>query len=244
MATILPIDFGRYRRVVILTGAGISVASGLRPFRGPGGLWNEPGAAAWSEVGRMADDPAGAWRFFAAMRAASLAAVPNEGHRAITRLQSRLAERASVTVVTQNIDGLHQRAGTDGVIEVHGAARRTRCTDEACTGRPFDDDRTGDEAPRCPACGALQRPDVVLFGEALPVDAEWAVKKALRGCDLFVAVGTSGTVSPASNYVRSARYEGADTVLVNLEPMSPPNPAFLREELGRAEEILPRLFGE
>jgi NAD-dependent deacetylase len=88
------------------------------------------------------------------------------------------------------------------------------------------------------------RPDVVLFDEALTVDSEWESKKALRECDLFLAVGTSGTVSPASNFVRAADYAGARTIYVNLEPMKPPNPAFRESYLGRAEELLPVLLGE
>jgi len=241
-----PLDLHRYKHIVVLTGAGISVASGLRPYRGPGGLWQDPSLVALADVEQLAKDPAGVWKLFGPLRAAARAAAPNEGHRAITRLQSRLESRGgTVTVITQNVDGLHQRAGTAGVIELHGTVFRTRCTDATCASAPFADDAPHTDAvPRCPACGAVQRPDMVFFGEPIPVDAEWAAKKALRDCDLFLAVGTSGTVSPASNYVRSAEYEGAHTVFVNLEPMSPRNPSFRQDVLGRAEELLPRLFGE
>ena len=96
--------------------------------------------------------------------------------------------------------------------------------------------------PACPDCGSALRPDIVLFNEPLPVEAEWRVKRSLRDCDLFIAVGTSGTVSPAANFVRGAEYAGARTVLVNLTPMMPPNPYFQEEYLGKAEELLPFLL--
>lgn len=94
----------------------------------------------------------------------------------------------------------------------------------------------------CPICGSLLRPDVVLFDEPLPVHEEWLAKKALRDCDLFMAIGTSGTVSPVSNYVRSADYAGARTILINLEPMKPKNPYFQEEYLGLAAELVPFFF--
>jgi NAD-dependent deacetylase len=165
---------------------------------------------------------------------------PNAAHLAIADVERIAPADARVTVLTQNIDGLHQRAGSTNVVELHGSLFRTRCT--RCDAPPFEDRVAHPEAPSCARCGAAQRPDVVLFGEALDADDEWAAKKALRECDLFIAVGTSGTVSPASNFVRSAAYEGARTILVNLEPMTIPNPAFAEEILGRAEDVLPALL--
>jgi NAD-dependent deacetylase len=143
--------------------------------------------------------------------------------------------------VTQNIDGLHRRAGSRNVVELHGALDRIRCAGPDCAAPPIAAD-DGDECPQCTRCGAPMRFDVVLFDEQIPVDAEWHSKRALRDCDLFLAVGTSGTVTPAANFVRSARYAGARTILVNLEPMSPANPEFTDEILGRAEQVLPALI--
>jgi NAD-dependent deacetylase len=99
------------------------------------------------------------------------------------------------------------------------------------------------QAPACDRCGKPLRPDITLFDESLPVDAEWAAKKALRECDLFLAIGTSGTVAPAGNFVRGAKYAGAWTLLVNLTPMQPRHPDFDVEILGRAEQLLPVLLG-
>ena len=148
-----------------------------------------------------------------------------------------------VSVITQNVDGLHQRAGSESVVELHGTILRTRCSREGCALEPYPDEEVYEErVPRCPCCEAPLRPEVVLFEEPLPGEAEWRAKRALRECDLFLAVGTSGTVSPASGFVRSAAYAGARTILVNLEPLEVPNSSFQVRILGRAEEVLPDLL--
>lgn len=238
-----PLGVDRYRNIVILTGAGVSVASGLRPYRGPGGLWNEPGMAELATAKALAERPAEVWRLFGTLRVAARAAQPNAAHVAIAEVERRLGDAASVTVITQNVDGLHQRAGSRNVIELHGSAFLTRCSASACELPPFaDDDPHEDAVPRCPRCGSDLRPDVVFFEEPIPGGAEWQAKRALRDCDLFLAAGTSGTVSPAASFVRAAEFARARTVLVNLEPMTPRHPAYDEEHLGRAEELLPVLL--
>jgi len=239
------LDDPRHRRIVVLTGAGVSVASGLRPYRGPGGLWAEAAGAATAATARAVQgDPAAVWRLFGELRRQARAAAPNAAHLALADWQRRcLSGGRELVILTQNIDGLHQRAGSPDVVELHGSAFRTRCT--SCKIAPFPDEAPHPGAvPACPACGAPLRPDVVLFDEPLPVEAERRAKNALRSCDLFVAVGTSGTVSPASSFVRAAEYAGAHTVLVNLEPMQPRDPAFLEERIGPAEVLLPQLLRE
>jgi len=221
----------------VLTGAGISVASGLRPYRGPGGLWEASDVARLSHASILVDDPGAALAFFSELRRWVVEARPNAAHRALAAAEARLAPGASLTILTQNVDGLHEGAGSRAVIPLHGRIRRTRCVDERHP--TFDDDAPLDLTRRCATCGGLLRPDIVLFGEMLSVDAEVGAKRALRDCDLFLAVGTSGTVSPASNFVRAAKYEGARTIYVNLEPMTPPNPAFDEVWLGPAEQVLP-----
>lgn len=238
------VRWSEYRQIVVLTGAGISVASGLRPYRGPGGLWEEGDVAKYADALTLREHPEEVWRFFARARAAVLAAAPNPAHLALARLEASLAGGTAFTLITQNVDALHQRAGSQRVVELHGRLARTRCTREDCALAPYADESVDERCPACPRCGAPLRPDVTLFGELLPVDAEVASKRALRDCDLFLAIGTSGTVSPASSFVRSAAYAGARTILVNLERMDPPNPAFGEELLGRAEEVLPRLVGD
>ncbi len=238
----LPLDLGQYERIVVLTGAGISVASGLPTYRGLGGLWDTVDVASHATAAAMAADPGKVWAFFAEVRRQIASARPNAGHFAIAEAERRLRSDQRLTVVTQNVDGLHSLAGSTRVVELHGTLRQSRCT-RCDYVRAEDLAHVPQECPACPACGEPMRPAVILFDEALPVDAEWASKKSLRDCDLFLAVGTSGTVSPASNYVRAAEYAGARTIFVNLEAMTPHNPAFKEVVLGRAEEVLPSLLG-
>jgi NAD-dependent deacetylase len=232
------VRWGEYKNIVVLTGAGISVASGLRPYRGPGGLWSEIDADSVVTAAALERDPARVWAFFAEARRSIEAAAPNAAHVALARLARQRGPGQSLVIVTQNIDGLHQRAGSAGVIELHGSLRRARCSRADCE---FVTEAAAVGAMDCPRCGAALRPDVVLFDEAIPAEAEWHCKRALRDCDLFVAVGTSGTVTPAASFVRSAQYAGARTILINLEAMTPRNPYFAEEILGRAEEVLPAL---
>ncbi len=127
----------------------------------------------------------------------------------------------------------------NALIELHGGLATSRCASTACDYRaPMVDEAL----PRCPRCDGVLRPGVVLFGEGLPADAEHRAKRVLRECDLFVAIGTSGTVAPASGFARAAQYAGALTVLLNLEPMTPHNPYFQEEVLGPAETLVPALF--
>ena len=235
------LEWEAYERIVVLTGAGVSVASGVRPFRGPGGLWEEAWAVEAADVETFERDPDVVWRLFGPLRAQLEATDPNPAHRALAELERRLAPHQSLTLITQNVDSLHQRAGSQDVVEVHGTLARTRC--HRCGADPYADAAPHQQAPVCRACGAPERPDVVLFGEMLEPAVLWRVRNALNVCDLFVAAGTSGTVLPAAQFVRSARYAGARTVLVNLEPMEPRHPDFQEEILGPAEEVLPSLFG-
>lgn len=239
------IDIDRYSRIVVLTGAGISVASGLRPYRGPNGVWEEHDVERLGHVSALIDRPADTWSLFGKLRESIVAARPNAAHVALARMEEHLYGSQEFLLITQNVDGLHQQAGSRNVCEIHGNVMYTKCTRAECTLARFRDERTHASAvPLCAMCGSPLRPDVVLFGEELSVHAGWTAKKALRDCDLFIAIGTSGTVSPASTYVRSAEYAGARTIYVNLEAMRPRNPAFKEEYLGPAEDLLPQLLGE
>ncbi len=232
----------RYSKIAFLTGAGVSAASGLPTYRGKDGLWTDPETARLASEGVFEEDPEGAWRFWNKLREQCLQAKPNNAHLTLSDWARAIGDGHSFTLITQNIDGLHQKAGSPDVIELHGSIFRTRCSKFDCTLEPFEERQpSSSEVPHCPQCQSLLRPDVVFFGESLPPKADWLSKKALRECDLFIAVGTSGTVSPASGFVHSAKFVGATTVLLNLEPMNPFNPAFEVEMLGRAEDLLPRL---
>lgn len=236
------IHLSEYRKIVALTGAGVSVASGLPTYRGPDGIWDDD-VVKYAMAETWNEDPLGVWRQFARLRSGLLDAVPNAAHHALVDLQQRLSPSQELHLITQNVDGLHQAAGSEPVIELHGNLRRTRCSESNCESEAFSDLTVEFTVlPICEQCGGILRPDIVLFGEPLSWRVERDATHALRGCDLFLAIGTSGTVTPAANFVRSANYEGARTVLVNLEPMDPRNPYFDAEVLGRAEDVLPGLF--
>nr|CAA9274450.1 NAD-dependent protein deacetylase of SIR2 family [uncultured Armatimonadetes bacterium] len=245
MPTPTAIEWEKYRQIVILTGAGVSVASGLPTYRGEGGLWESRNIAWIADAANLPGSLPALWKLYNERREKALGAQPNAAHNAIADVQKQWGSGTrSITLVTQNVDGLHQRAGSPDVVELHGSAFRTRCTNASCSLPAFADETVyGDDVPTCPECGSPLRPDVVLFGEMLPAAATWQVNRALRECDLFLAAGTSGLVSPASNLVRGAAYAGARTILVNLDPMDPRDPSFQEEYLGRAEQILPVLFG-
>ncbi len=235
-------------RVFVLTGAGVSAESGIPTFRGSDGLWENHPVERVASLGGFVDDPARVWRFYSERRAAARAVLPNEGHRALARLEASLGER--FLLATQNIDGLHGVAGNRRVVEMHGSLWKTRCS--RCDRPAFDDDAVyGDGS--LPACGrcdargefALLRPHIVWFGEALaPKDLE-AIENFFdeaRGHRfVFVAAGTSGAVFPAAQLVERARFRGAETWLVNLE--APDNvSSFQHVLLGKSGELLPSLF--
>lgn len=240
----MQLELDRYRQIVVLTGAGVSVASGLRPYRGPGGWWTEhPEHREMATAKAAEEDPLSTWNAFGPLRHALDQASPNPSHLALAKAEAQRPPGATLTVITQNIDGLHHAAGSSSVIELHGNLSRTRCSIPSCDLEPFEDHTVPKTLPRCSRCDAPLRPDIVLFDEPMAVRPEWESKQVLRDCDLFVAVGTSGTVSPAANFVRSAEYAGARTIFVNVEPLDPANPAFQETVLGAAESVLPQLFG-
>ena len=208
-------------RVLVMTGAGISAESGLATFRGAGGLWDGQPVERVATPEGFAADPALVWRFYSERRAQAAAALPNRAHRALAELEARLGER--FLLATQNVDGLHQRAGSQRVVEMHGSLWRTRCS--VCPAPPVEDRGLVEPPlPRCARCGGLLRPAIVWFGELLDAAdtrrIERFIVSSARGASrlVFLAVGTSGNVWPAAGYVSLARSAGADTWLVNLDP--------------------------
>lgn len=240
-----PLNINEYKQIVVLTGAGISVASGLRPFRGPNGLWTEMNEDDIPNAINARKNPRAVWQLALEIRKKNIELNPNQAHLAIAYLQKNACVGQNITLITQNIDALHKKADSKEVIELHGSAFRTKCSNNNCDLASYEDDKVYDldNLPSCSKCSNVLRPDIVLFDEPIGAKEEWLSKRALRDCDLFIAVGTSGTVYPASNFVRSAKYVGARTIFVNLEAMNPPNNAFDEEIIGKAEEILPLLFG-
>jgi NAD-dependent deacetylase len=224
-----------YRNIVVLTGAGISQAAGLPTYRGAGGLWSDPELAKLSDVSALTEHRAEACDMFWKFRKAIAGVAPTAAHRALAAFEQALPAEASFLLITQNVDGLHQRAGSQRVCEYHGTLTRWRC--EVCSTELEPPD--GDVPSHC---SQLMRPSAVLFGELIPPDAERAAKVALRRCDLFVAIGTSGTVWPAASFVRWAELNGARRILVNLEIDDDARDAYGECHVGTADELVPRLF--
>jgi NAD-dependent deacetylase len=214
-------------RVVVFTGAGVSAESGIPTFRDKQtGLWENFDAAELATPDAFERDPALVWGWYEWRRAALLGVQPNAGHRAIAAMETHAP---NFTLITQNVDDLHERAGSRKVLHLHGELSRPRC--EGCR-RPFvipeEDQRRGTskgppggsrlEPPRCAACGAKIRPGVVWFGEALPELTWMQARDAAENCDVFLCCGTSALVQPAASLTQFAIDAGSTTIQVNTNP--------------------------
>jgi NAD-dependent deacetylase len=226
-------------RVVALTGSGISAESGVPTFReAQTGLWEryDPQELATPEA--FARGPHLVWEWYEWRRNLVAKAEPNPGHRALAELERCIP---GFTLVTQNVDGLHERAGSRDAIEVHGNILRSKCSLEDEVVQPEEHDDC--VPPRCARCGAFLRPDVVWFGEMLPAGALEAASEAARECELFLSIGTSSLVYPAAALPYEALENGATVVEVNPSetPLTPHADYSLR---GPAGEVLPKLLRE
>ena len=231
-------------RVVVLTGAGISAESGVPTFRDAGGLWEGYRVEEVATPEAYAARPDIVHAFYDARRAALHDVAPNPAHAALAELEAALGD--DLLVVTQNVDDLHERAGSTRVLHMHGELRRARCT--RCSERnpwlgPLAPQAHPAGAPACPACQAAGtlRPDVVWFGE-MPYRMN-EIYAALREADLFVSIGTSGAVYPAAGFVQTARDLGAQTLELNLE-RSQGSHWFHETRLGPASEVVPQWVEE
>lgn len=198
---------------VALTGAGISVDSGIPAFRGSQGLWGKYDPMEYASIEAFHRDPAKVWAMLSELDELVLTAKPNRAHRALMQLE---ALGALDIVVTQNIDGLHQEAGSRAVVEFHGSSRRLTCLE---CGQVLGRNELSMDImpPRC-ACGGLIKPDVVFFGEPIPQRAMLAAMAAAQGCSAMLVVGTSAVVAPASHLPILAQSAGAKVIEINLEP--------------------------
>lgn len=224
------------QRVVVLTGAGISAESGVPTFRqAQTGLWAQYDPQELATPQAFRRNPRLVWEWYSWRRQLVGAAEPNAGHLALAEMEKRVPE---FTLVTQNVDSLHHRAGSQNVIELHGNISRNKCFDEGTIVTAWPE--TGKVPPRCPRCQGLLRPDVVWFGEQLPNEALGRAFAAARNCDVFFSVGTSALVQPAASLPLEAAESGAVTVEINPQPT--PISAFMDFVLsGPAGEILPAL---
>lgn len=231
-------DFSDIRNIVVLTGAGVSAESGLATFRGPDGLWEGHRVEDVCTPEAFRRDPALVHSFYDARRAKLGTVQQNAAHEALARLDAEWP--GEFLLVTQNVDDLHERAGSKRLIHMHGELTKGWCL--ACDERFAWAGPMG-EGAFCPNChvGGRVRPDIVWFGE-MPYGMD-RIDDALRRCDLFVSIGTSGAVYPAAGYVQTARYCGAKTLEINLEP-SLGSVFFDESRTGPAGELVPNWVDE
>jgi len=231
-------DLAAAHYVVALTGAGISIDSGIPPFRGKGGLWERFDPMEIAHIDAFMRDPARVWDILVReMKGIIDRARPNDGHLGLARLEQMGKLK---TVITQNIDGLHQAAGNSDVIEFHGTFAWQRCMD---CGRKYETGKVdiSQLPPRC-ECGGILRPDAVFFGEMIPADALLRSRHAAAACDLMLVVGTSAVVQPAALMPVIAREGGARVVEINPETTSLTGEVSDYLIMGRAGEVLNRII--
>ncbi len=222
--------------VCVLTGSGISAESGVPTFReAQTGLWEQYDPHELATPDAFRRDPALVWRWYRWRRELVAGVEPNAGHHALVTLADLVPQ---LNIITQNVDGLHQRAGSDSVIEFHGNLFEDRCFVEGSIVSNAD---MSAEVPVCPGCGGMLRPGVVWFGEAIPESAMHAAAAAVSGCDLFFSIGTSALVWPAAGLADAARQQGASVVEINLDttPLSSRTDYCLT---GKSGSILPELL--
>ena len=223
--------------IAVLTGAGIIAESGIPTFRGTGGMWGNFRAEDLATPEAFARDPKFVWEWYQARRGEIAKCEPNAGHRALVAMEEAADE---FTLITQNVDGLHDRAGSKRVLKIHGDIWMTRCV--ACGYQRLNHDLGMELPPQCGECGGLVRPGVVWFGEMLPRIVWEEAERAVNRCDLLLVVGTSAQVYPAAGLIDLARNAGASTVEVNLEATAYSSAVDISLR-GKAAEVLPLVVG-
>ena len=224
------------RSIAVLTGAGVSAESGVPTFRGNGGLWKQRRAEDLATPAAFTRDPKFVWEWYDWRRSVLAQVKPNPGHHALAELERRAS---NFTLITQNVDGLHELAGSRNVLRLHGSVWAVRCLD--CGEERMDRRIPLPEIPPKCECGGMLRPGVVWFGEALPAKVWRAAENAARAADLFLVIGTSAVVYPAAGLAQIAKSSGARVVEINIAetPLSSGIDSFLR---GRSGELLPQLI--
>ncbi len=235
-----PLRIGAGTRVFVLTGAGISAESGIRTFRDDNGLWERYRFEEVASPQGWEAHPEVVWRFYSQRRVQAKSCRPNAAHLALASLGRALGDR--LCLCTQNVDPLHEKAGSERVLHMHGESMKSRC--ERCSRAPFEDQAAHDSIPYC-SCGARVRPHIVWFGE-VPFEMD-RIARELDTCDVFVTVGSSGAVYPAAGFVSAVRARAlrsrALVKTVYVGPEEPDNAdAFDECRLGKASEAVPALF--
>lgn len=232
--TILTLDPNEYRRIIFFTGAGMSAESGVPTYRGRGGVWQEYDWESYACQRAFDRDPQKVLQFHEMRRKAALDCHPHAGHAVIAQLEQT---HPHVSIVTQNVDGMHQRAGGRNVIELHGSYWRMRCARHGV----HEDIGETYSSYTCSQCGAWLRPDIVWFEDPLDPETIQNAIAAIEQCDLFISIGTSGVVWPAAGYPAIAYKNGARCIEINPEPSGSPQiyADVIPQAAGKA---LPKLF--
>jgi NAD-dependent deacetylase len=227
--------------VVVLTGAGISAESGVPTFReAQTGLWSEYDPQELATPSAFVNNPGLVWNWYNWRRELISNSSPNSGHQGLANLEALIS---GFTLITQNVDGLHHRAGSRKIIELHGNINRARCWENEHSFDSWED--IGDEPPTCSKCGSILRPDVVWFGESLPFQALTLATNASENCDLFFSIGTSALIHPAASLALIAKNNGASIIEINIQttPLTPEADFFLQGPAGKVlSELETELF--
>lgn len=205
-----PVHISDHQAVVFFTGAGMSAESGVPTYRGSGGIWHQYRWEEYASQKAFDQNPEKVLKFHAMRQQSVLQCQPHPGHYLLARIEQ---EYQNVTIVTQNIDGMHQRAGSRNVIELHGSLWRMRCAAHG-----IYEDMGETKTKKCPNCGEWLRPDIVWFGDYLNPDVMDNAARAIKNCDLFISIGTSGVVYPAAAFPKIAADQGARCIEINPEP--------------------------
>ncbi|MCK9557972.1 MAG: NAD-dependent deacylase [Candidatus Cloacimonetes bacterium] len=223
------------KKYLVLTGAGISAESGIRTFRDSGGLWEDHRVEDVASPQGFQKNPKLVWGFYKERYGDSINVDPNPAHLALKRMEDALGD--NFHLITQNVDGLHTKAGNKRIYEMHGSLKSCFCV--SCRSRyQLDEIDLDMDVPLCPKCSGFLRPDIVWFGE-IPYYL-YEIEGKLKNCDVFIVVGTSGTVFPAAGFVMTAKYFGAHTIAVNLD--KPDNFNFIDEFFqGKSGDLIPPL---
>jgi NAD-dependent deacetylase len=229
------INVNDYKRIVFFTGAGMSAESGVPTYRGKGGIWHEYNYEEYACQDAFDRDPKKVLEFHELRRKAVLECHPHDGHLIIAKIEK---EHPHVTVVTQNIDGMHQRAGSSKVIELHGSLWRVRCPVHGIS----EDFGPSYKSYKCEKCDNWLRPDIIWFGDSLKQEVISKAVTAFESCDLFISIGTSGVVYPAAGFPRIARENNAYCIEINPES-SPISHIYHQNIRENASTALMKLFG-
>ena len=227
-------------RPVVFTGAGMSSESGMRTFRGVDGLWKEFSPEQLSSIAGLRSDPEVVWDWYRMRFMATEEVMPHAGYTALTCLEKK---KGSLPIISQNVDGLHRRAGQTDVLEIHGSMRTVSCIDNCGYVTELTDDLVKEIPPYCPLCGAILRPDIVLFGEPLPHEIISRSYDLAEECDLMLVIGTSVQVWPAAGIPFTALDNGAIVIEINPVRTELPHSENVISIRRKAGEILPLLVG-